>query len=301
MTKLRIGSRKSPLSYQQTQHVIKSLQAKGIECETKEFVTSGDRFLDAPLRTIGGKGLFTKELEEALLRGEIDCAVHSYKDMPTQLPEGLIIGAVLQREDVRDVWISRDHLSLVDLPPQSRIGTASLRRQVQLKYRFPHLEIHEIRGNLPTRIEKMHQGEVDGLILAYAGIKRLGRQEWITEIFSLSQMFPAVAQGALVVECRENDQDIYQKICFLDHSETHLCTTIERAFLGVLDGSCRTPIGGYAWIEEDLLKFKGFVASPDASSFEWIEEQVTVREVAQDPFSFGLQVGGQLRARFQRK
>jgi hydroxymethylbilane synthase len=298
--KLRIGMRSSPLSYKQTQEVSSKLEAQGVQVELQSFVTSGDLFLQKPLRDIGGKGLFTKEIEEALLRNEIDCAVHSYKDMPTQLPDELMIGAVLEREDPRDAWISREGKPLHLLAPGAIVGTASLRRQVILRQSFPDLAICEIRGNIQTRLEKMDRGEIDGLILAFAGLKRLGELNRITEVLPITFFCPATAQGALALECRKSDFRTLEMIRFLNHEPTSIATTVERAFLKALDGSCRTPIGCYADITEGMLWLRGFIAKKDATFFSWLDKKILLSGL-RDPYQFGWEQGNLLLKKHQEK
>ncbi|XP_042989661.1 porphobilinogen deaminase, chloroplastic isoform X2 [Carya illinoinensis] len=229
--------------------------------------TTGDKILSQPLADIGGKGLFTKEIDEALINCEIDIAVHSMKDVPTYLPEKTILPCNLQREDVRDAFISLSAASVADLPAGSTVGTASLRRKSQLLHKYPSLNVLEnFRGNVQTRLRKLNEGAVQATLLALAGLKRLNMTENVTSILSTDEMLPAVAQGAIGIACRSNDDKMANYIASLNHEETRLAVASERAFLETLDGSCRTPIAGYAYKDEDgNCIFKGLVASPDGT------------------------------------
>jgi hydroxymethylbilane synthase len=228
--------------------------------------TSGDRILDRPLAEIGGKGLFTKELEDALLGNEIDLAVHSMKDMQTALPDGLTIGSVLPREDVRDAFISLKYPTLDALPEGAVVGTSSLRRQAQLLNVRPDLKVVGFRGNVQTRLRKLEEGVADATFLAVAGLKRLGMADRITAPVPISQMLPAVAQGAIGIEIRSGDEQTADLVAALNDEATALAVTIERAFLTRLEGSCRTPIAGHAWLKGPHLVFWGQVLSTDGTS-----------------------------------
>lgn len=233
------------------------------------YKTTGDVIQDRPLAEVGGKGLFTKEIEEALLAREIDLAVHSMKDMQTLLPEGLGIGTVLEREDVRDAFISLAHRALAELPQGAVVGTSSLRRQAQVKRLRPDLEVVGFRGNVQTRLRKLADGVADATMLACAGLKRLGMADRITASVETHEMLPAVAQGAIAVEIRNDDAATAELIAPLNHEPTAICVTAERAFLTRLEGSCRTPIAGLAELEGDMLSFRGMTFSPDgAECFE---------------------------------
>ncbi|THF99208.1 hypothetical protein TEA_019887 [Camellia sinensis var. sinensis] len=229
--------------------------------------TTGDKILSQPLADIGGKGLFTKEIDEALINAEIDIAVHSMKDVPTYLPDKTILPCNLPREDVRDAFISLSTASLAELPAGSTVGTASLRRKSQILHRYPSLNVLEnFRGNVQTRLRKLNDGVVQATLLALAGLKRLNMTENVTAILSMDDMLPAVAQGAIGIACRSNDDKMANYIASLNHEETRLAVACERAFLEALDGSCRTPIAGYACRDEDgNCIFKGLVASPDGT------------------------------------
>jgi len=262
---IRIGSRGSRLAVWQAEHVKTELEARhaGIIITIRTIKTSGDKILDVPLAKVGGKGLFVKEIEDALLRNEVDLAVHSMKDVPAVLPEGLCIGAIPQREDPRDALLSRDNSGFLHLKAGARIGTSSLRRISQLLNQRPDIIIHPLRGNLDTRIKKLEAGEFDAIILAAAGIRRLGWAERITEYLPDTISLPAIGQGALCIECRETDIGTREMISPLDHRETSICVRAERAFLKRLDGGCQVPVGAYAAMSGDNIVIEGFIASVD--------------------------------------
>ena len=262
---LTIGSRGSKLALFQANWVKSKLEAthSDLRVVIEIIKTSGDVFLDAPLSQIGGKGLFTKEIEDALLESRIDLAVHSLKDLPTVLPEGLSLGAVSSREDVRDAFLSNEHSSLVALPKGARVGTSSLRRQSQLLRLRSDLEVANLRGNLDTRIRKLDEKQYDAILLACAGLDRLGYQHRIAERLSIQQLCPAVGQGALGIEIRETDDSTRNRLQCLHHAPTHSAVTAERAFLRRLGGGCQVPIAGHTWIEESRLEMLGVVASTD--------------------------------------
>src|SRR5471030_1149484 len=266
-TRLRIGTRGSPLALVQARTVRARLAAAlGVgeaAIELKIIRTSGDAIQDRPLADVGGKGLFTKEIEEALLEGRIDLAVHSAKDMPTVLPAGLMLAACLEREDPRDVFISRKAPSLAELPQGATLGTASLRRQAIAKRARGDLRVVPLRGNVETRLRKLADGEVDATILALAGMKRLGLTEHATKIMSVDEFLPAVGQGAIGIEAREDDTRTREILARIDYADTSIALACERAFLAVLDGSCKTPIGGHADISCDTIHFRGLLAHPD--------------------------------------
>ena len=266
---LRIGTRGSPLALVQARTVRARLAlALGVNEAAIELViirTSGDIIQDRPLAEEGGKGLFTKEIEEALLDGRIDLAVHSAKDMPTVLPAGLMLAACLEREDARDVFISRKAPSLAELPQGATLGTASLRRQAIAKRARGDLRVVPLRGNVETRLRKLADGEVDATILALAGLKRLGLTEHATKIMSAAEFLPAVGQGAIGIETRADDARTRELLARIDHADTSTALACERAFLAVLDGSCRTPIGGHADISGDTIHFRGLLAHPDGN------------------------------------
>lgn len=265
---LKIGTRGSPLALYQARLVQSLLAEKAGIVDTEKdghfpivtFTTSGDK-LKGELAEFGGKGLFTKELEVALLDGEVDIAVHSMKDVPTKQQTGLIIGAVLEREDPRDAFISQKYGSISDLPFAAVVGTASLRRRAQLSRMRPDIQLTLLRGNVGTRLRKLAEGECDATFLAYAGLKRLNRADAATDIVDLDDMLCAPAQGAIGIELRADDADVKSAVKALNHFETELCVTAERAFLAALDGSCRTPIAALAQIRDGEMSFRGEVYS----------------------------------------
>ncbi|XP_065862215.1 porphobilinogen deaminase, chloroplastic isoform X2 [Euphorbia lathyris] len=270
---LRIGTRGSPLALAQAEETRQKLVASHSELAEEGAIkivvikTTGDKILSQPLADIGGKGLFTKEIDEALINGDIDIAVHSMKDVPTYLPEKTILPCNLPREDVRDAFISLTASSLSELPAGSVIGTASLRRKSQILHRYPSLSVLDnFRGNVQTRLRKLNEGVVKATLLALAGLKRLDMTENVTSILSIDEMLPAVAQGAIGIACRSDDDKMANYLASLNHEETRLAVVCERAFLETLDGSCRTPIAGYASRDEngDCI-FRGLVASPDGT------------------------------------
>jgi hydroxymethylbilane synthase len=266
----RIGTRGSPLALVQARTVRSRLAAAiGADEEAIELVvirTTGDIIQDRPLAEEGGKGLFTKEIEEALLDGRVDLAVHSAKDMPTILPEGLILAACLEREDPRDVFISRKASALTKLSQGARLGTGSLRRQAIAMRARPDLQIMPLRGNVETRLRKLEAGEVDATLLALAGLKRLGLDKHATHIMSADEFLPAVGQGAIGIEVRASDQRVRDNLARIDHAETSIAVACERAFLATLDGSCKTPIAGHATVSGDAVQFHGLIARPDGSA-----------------------------------
>jgi hydroxymethylbilane synthase len=264
-TLLRIASRGSQLALWQAHAVERALLAADPDAEVRIDVvkTIGDKILDVPLAKIGDKGLFTKELDEALLSGTADLAVHSLKDVPTRLPDGLVIAAITVREDPRDVLILAPGRtgSLATLPPGSRVGTSSLRRRAQLQARRPDLEVLDLRGNLNTRLAKLDRGEYEGIILAAAGVLRLGWDDRISERLDPSDWLPAVGQGALAVVARADDEPLLQRLRGLDHAPTAAATTAERAFLRALEGGCQVPIGALGELRDGRLALNGLVAS----------------------------------------
>jgi len=267
---LRIGTRGSPLALVQSRTVRARLaSALGVNeeaIELKIIRTSGDAIQDRPLADVGGKGLFTKEIEEALLDGRIDLAVHSAKDMPTFSQPGLILAACLEREDPRDVFISLKAGSLADLPQGATLGTASLRRQAIAKRARSDFHIGPMRGNVETRLRKLADGECDATILALAGLKRLGLEGHATKIMSEDEFLPAVGQGAIGIETRESDSRTRDVLARINHTDTFTALAVERAFLAALDGSCKTPIAGHATVSGDALQFRGLIARPDGAA-----------------------------------
>jgi hydroxymethylbilane synthase len=269
-TILRIGTRGSPLALVQARTVRARLAtALGVsedEIGLNIIRTSGDAIQDRPLAEVGGKGLFTKEIEEALLDGRVDLAVHSAKDMPTFSQPGLMLAACLEREDPRDVFISHKAKSFAELPQAATLGTASLRRQAIAKRLRGDLNVVSIRGNVETRLRKLAEGEVDATILALAGLNRLGLTKHVTKIMSAEEFLPAVAQGAIGLEARANDERTREILSRINHADTFTAIACERAFLAELDGSCKTPIAGHATLSGDALAFRGLIARPDGKA-----------------------------------
>jgi hydroxymethylbilane synthase len=255
--------------------------------------TTGDQVLDRPLAEIGGKGLFTQEIEEGLLAGTLDLAVHSMKDMPTVLPDGLVIGAVLPRADPRDALIARGPRSVAELPRGSVVGTASLRRAAQLRAARPDLQVVPLRGNVQTRLRKLDAGEVGATFLAMAGLLRLDLEREVSAALEPEEMLPAVAQGAIGIESRADDPPVRELLVGVNHEPTMVRITAERAFLGALDGSCRTPIAALAELEAGRLRLRGLVASPDGRQLERIEARGDTREAS----ALGQDAGDTVRAR----
>lgn len=264
---IRIGTRKSPLALAQATEVRNRLASlfPSLRIDVAPFSTQGDRMIEGPLAEIGGKGLFTEEIDESLLDGRIDIAVHSMKDMPTLLPDGLCLAAVPEREDVRDAFISKNAKTLADLPKGAVVGTASLRRGAQILHQRPDLVIRTFRGNVQTRLRKLEAGEVDATLLALAGLKRLGLEGCAASILPLELMLPAVAQGAIAITCRSDDHPLKTALLQINHAESLQRVLAERAFLAILDGSCRTPIAGLAHYSDGVLHFRGAVLRTDGS------------------------------------
>ena len=261
MKKIVVGSRRSELALTQANQFLDTVKAAypDVEIEIKEIVTKGDKILDVQLSKVGGKGLFIKEIEQALLDGEIDIAIHSMKDVPSELHEDLTIACVPPREDMRDAFVSTDHVLFKDLPAGSVVGTSSLRRKAQLLGLRDDIEVKWIRGNINTRLGKMRDGEYDAIILAAAGIKRMGWEDIVTEYFSPEEFIPAVAQGALGVEVRKENRELLDMLKTLENAEDRTCVTAERTFLNRMDGSCHVPIGGYATFEDEELYLTGLI------------------------------------------
>lgn len=264
MRSIRIGTRGSALALAQAGWVKQRLEAEfsGLRVDIAVIKTSGDRFLDTPIKAIGGKGIFVKEIEEALLRNKIDLAVHSMKDLPTEIPLGLTIAAVSEREDPRDVLVHLDHKALKDLPAGGRIGTGSLRRRAQLLNYRRDLSLVAIRGNIDTRLKKLERGEVDALVMAVAGLRRLGWQERVTEYLPPEICLSAVAQGALALESRDGDPAA-QRVAFLHDRLAAVEVRAERAFLRRLGGGCQIPVGARAWVADTQIRLMGMVADVD--------------------------------------
>jgi hydroxymethylbilane synthase len=289
---IRIGTRGSPLALAQARMTSDALVAQGVgEIEIVTIRTSGDRIQDRPLAEAGGKGLFTKEIEEALLAGAIDLAVHSAKDMPTVLPDGLMLAACLPREDVRDAFISRKAASLRELAQGAVIGTASLRRQAMVKRLRPDVSVVPLRGNVETRLKKLKAGEVDATLLALAGLKRLGLADKATALLDVQEFLPAVGQGAITIEVRADDARTRELLARIDHADTSVALAAERAFLAVLDGSCRTPIAGHAVLDGDALSFRGMILRPDGSEAHETSRAGSRRDAA----ALGADAGAELK------
>ncbi|MBW2038367.1 MAG: hydroxymethylbilane synthase [Deltaproteobacteria bacterium] len=288
---IRIGTRGSKLALQQTAWVQGRITARypGLPWEVVRIRTTGDKIMDVPLAKVGGKGLFVKEIEEALLRGEIDLAVHSMKDVPTELPPGLHLGAITEREDPRDVLVSREGRGLQEIPPGARIGTSSLRRKAQLLGVNPDWEIVPMRGNLDTRIRKLETKGLDAVILAAAGVCRMGLEQCITEYLPFEVMLPAVGQGALGIECRQ-DAEVNELIAFVHHPESAMAVRGERAFLRRLKGGCQVPIAAYGEVHEGGLLLRGMVARLDGSHLIRAEAQ------GEDPEEVGKRLAEDLLA-----
>ncbi len=296
---LRLGTRGSPLALAQA-HMVKTALATAhrsladdAAVEINIVSTQGDRIQDRTLAEIGGKGLFTEEIEAGLLDGRLDLAVHSMKDMPTALPTGLVISAVLERADPRDALIARGLRSIADLAPGAVVGTASLRRAAQLRAVRPDLEVVPLRGNVQTRLRKLAAGEVHATFLAMAGLIRLGLEDVASAALAPEEMLPAVAQGAIGIESRADDEDVLGLLAAINHGPTMLRITAERAFLAVLDGSCRTPIAALAEIDGANLRLRGLVASPDGIAVERIE----MAGGLDDCLALGANAGSAIRAR----
>ncbi|MBW9114397.1 hydroxymethylbilane synthase [Rhizobium cauense] len=293
----RIGTRGSPLALAQAHEARDRLMAAhGLPEEMFEVVvlsTKGDRITDRSLAEIGGKGLFTEELEQQLASGDLDIAVHSAKDMPTRLPDGLCLSAYLPREDVRDAVIGRTAPRLIDLPHGATVGSSSLRRQALIRRMRPDINVITFRGLVDTRLRKLQEGQVDATLLALAGLKRLGKVDVITDILAADTFPPAPAQGAICIESRIGDSRIDALLAPINDAATFDAVSCERAFLAALDGSCRTPIGGYAICEGDQIRFSGLIITPDGRS----QHAVTVDGNRRDAAALGTRAGQEIRAR----
>ncbi|NNH33125.1 hydroxymethylbilane synthase [Rhizobium sp. SEMIA 4085] len=293
----RIGTRGSPLALAQAREARDRLMAAhGMAEEMFEIVvltTKGDRITDRALAEIGGKGLFTQELEEKLASGDLDLAVHSAKDMPTVLPEELHLSAYLPREDIRDAVIGRTAPKLIELPHGATVGSASLRRQALIRRMRPDIKVITFRGAVEPRLRKLDEGQVDATLLALAGLKRLGKVDVITDILDPDTFPPAPAQGAICIESRIGDQRTDDLLVAINDPATHDAVSCERAFLAALDGSCRTPIGGYAICEGDRIKFSGLIITPDGRN----QHSVTIDGNRRDAAALGTRAGQDIRAR----
>ncbi|PLP56783.1 hydroxymethylbilane synthase [Mesorhizobium loti] len=296
-TTLKIGTRGSLLALAQAHETRDRLMAAhGLPEEAFEVVvisTSGDRIQDRPLSEAGGKGLFTKEIEEALLDGRIDIAVHSSKDMPTTLPDGLELSAFLPREDAREAFISPKAAHIADLPAGAKVGSSSLRRQALIRRMRPDLDVVLFRGNVQTRLRKLDEGVADGTILALAGLKRLNLEHIATDVMSLEAFPPAPGQGAICIESRIGDAATGAMLAAIHDVPTGQALACERAFLAALDGSCRTPIAGYATVVDGQLSFSGMILTPDGSDIR----EVTRNGLGKDAAAVGAEAGADVRAR----
>lgn len=290
-----LGTRGSSLARRQTELTGDALHRRWPELElrTTVIVTKGDKILDHPLSQLDDKGLFTREIEQALLAGEIDAAVHSFKDLPTEMPEGLTIGAVLVREDSRDCLVSRRGETFAELPEGAVIGTGSPRRVAQILARRPDLQCRDIRGNLETRLRKLDEGQYDAIVLARAGLNRMGLLQRATEELDFDLMLPAPAQGAVAVQCRENDERVLSVLAGIDHGPTRTVVDAERAFLGRLEGGCSMPLGTHGRVEDGTLILCGVVSSPDGRLCLRDE----VRGPASEPERAGREMGDHILGR----
>jgi hydroxymethylbilane synthase len=293
--RIRIATRKSPLALWQAEHVRQLLQHAhpGLEVELLKMSTQGDKIIDTPLAKIGGKGLFVKELEQGLLNGDADIAVHSMKDVPVELPDGLHLAVVLEREEPRDAFVSNHYQRFDDLPRGARVGTASLRRQCQLASLRPDLEILNLRGNVGTRLKKLDDGHYDAIILASAGLIRLGLAQRIAQKIPVEICLPAIGQGVIGIECRSDDPLVNDLISVLEHPQTQVCITAERALNERLQGGCQVPIGGYAELNGDTLFMRGLVGHPNGHTVIQAEKNGAVQQ-ARD---IGIAVADDLLAR----
>ena len=291
MARLRLGSRGSQLALWQANHIAALLRDRGHDIEIEIIKTTGDKITDVALAKVGTKGMFTKEIEEALAAGRIDLAVHSLKDLPTELPAGFELAAITTRVNPRDVFLSVKYDSVRDLPTGARVGTSSLRRQAQLKAARPDLVIHPLRGNVDTRVRKLEEGEYDAIILAAAGLTRLGKTQHIKETLSEEFMCPAAGQGALGIEIRAGDNEMRKHVSFLNDADARAATTCERALLNKLGGGCQVPIGAFAESKNGRLRLTAIVARPNGSTI--------LRETADgdDPVALGESVGDALLER----
>jgi len=291
---IRIATRQSPLALWQAEHVASRLRLAYPELKTElvKMVTRGDKILDAPLAKIGGKGLFVKELEQGMLEGAADIAVHSMKDVPMDFPAGLHLPVILERENPFDAFVSNQYASLSELPANARIGTSSLRRQCQIKALFPNAQIMSLRGNVNTRLAKLDAGEYDAIILATAGLNRLDFAERISAMLAPEQCLPAIGQGAIGIECRVDDTEIHDYISILHDEATSIRVTAERAMNRALNGGCQTPIAGFAELIENRLYLRGLVGSADGSKLFRVEAESTPDQAE----TLGLAVAAELLA-----
>lgn len=294
MRKLIVGSRRSQLALTQSGQFIERLKAvqPDLEIEIKEIVTKGDQIVDRQLSKVGGKGLFVKEIQNELFSKDIDMAIHSLKDVPSVLPDGLTLGCIPDRENPYDAYIAKNHVALEDLPDGSIVGTSSLRRGAQILAKFPNLEIKWIRGNIDTRLKKLKEEDYDAIILAAAGLKRMGwSDDIVTQYLDDDLLIPAIGQGALGIECRSDDTELLALLAKVHNSEVADCVTAERTFLKEMDGSCQVPIGGHAVIADDQqIHFTGLIMSPDG------KKRFQHTATGTDPVEVGQRVSQELKA-----
>lgn len=285
MARLRIGSRGSQLALWQANHISSLLRERGHEIELEIIKTTGDKITDVALAKVGTKGMFTKEIEDALAEGRVDLAVHSLKDLPTELPPGFEIAAITTRENPRDVFLSVKYASIQELPKGAKVGTSSLRRQAQLMVMRHDLEIFPLRGNVDTRVRKLEEGNYEAIILAAAGLFRLGKTQLVKQVIDEEMMCPAAGQGALGIEIRKGDATMREHLRFLDDAAARATTTCERALLNKLGGGCQVPIGAFAEMEDGVLRLIGICARPDGTE--------VIREVqtGTDPVELGERTG----------
>ncbi|MBF2306458.1 hydroxymethylbilane synthase [Staphylococcus hominis] len=288
MRKLVVGSRRSKLALTQSKQFIDKLKAidPSLEIEIKEIVTKGDRIVNQQLSKVGGKGLFVKEIQNELFNNDIDMAIHSLKDVPSIIPEGLTLGCIPDREIPFDAYIAKNHVPLEELPKDSIVGTSSLRRGAQILSKYPHLKIKWIRGNIDTRLNKLETEDYDAIILAAAGLKRMGwSDDVVTTYLDKDTLLPAIGQGALGIECRSNDIELLELLQKVHNNEVANCVTAERTFLAAMDGSCQVPIGGYAnYNNNNEIEFTGLIMTPDG------KERYEHTEVGTDPVKLGNRV-----------
>lgn len=288
MRKLVVGSRRSKLALTQSKQFIDKLKAidPSLEIEIKEIVTKGDRIVNQQLSKVGGKGLFVKEIQNELFNNDIDMAIHSLKDVPSIIPEGLTLGCIPDREIPFDAYIAKNHVPLEELPKNSIVGTSSLRRGAQILSKYPHLKIKWIRGNIDTRLNKLETEDYDAIILAAAGLKRMGwSDDVVTTYLDKDTLLPAIGQGALGIECRSNDIELLELLQKVHNNEVANCVSAERTFLAAMDGSCQVPIGGYAnYNNNNEIEFTGLIMTPDG------KERYEHTEVGTDPVKLGNRV-----------
>lgn len=296
MNQLVLATRRSPLALAQSRAFARALEGvcQGLTVEELHVVTSGDRIVDRPLYEVGGKGLFVKELEEALLDGRAHFAVHSLKDVPAEVAPGLAIVAIPKREDPRDVFISRDGRKLAGLPEGAAVGTSSLRRAIALQITRPDLKILPLRGNVDTRLRKLEEGSLDAIVLALAGLRRLGLEHRATEVLSTDVMLPAIGQGALAIECRAEDAETAAVMAMIDHAETAICVATERGVMAALGADCRTPIAAFSLRDGEELFLRAIIAEPDGTRVRRGERRVLFPKSVDDAKRVGRDLGEEL-------